>query len=194
MARTIGNKTVLPDLPPSPRMHKFPNKVLTRDTLPAFNAMGQGIVAAGPRPAPTIVHEAEVDYSGVNRINYAEMVPNTIVHGVTETFGGDPRFEVNRATISMPTNPRRLFKAPSVNVQPIVNKMSLRQAPILPRANLPQPLDVTKFIPPSNGVRMEAEYVAPPVNLGHFRGLAPNRFRQLGINAGRTFGAEGHLL
>ena len=194
MARTIGNNTVLPDLPPQPRVPKFPNKVLTRDTLPALNAMGQGIVAAGPRPAPTIVRHAEVDYSGIHRFNYDEMIPKMSVHGVSETFGGDPRFEVNRATMSMPTNPRSLFKAPSVNVKPVVNKMSLRQAPVLPKANLPRPLDVTRFVPPSNGIRMEAEYVAPPVNVGHLRGLTPNRFRQVGINAGRTFGSEGHLL
>ena len=185
MARTIGNNTVLPDLPPQPKMPVFPTKKLTRDTLPAFNAMGQGIVANNIRPSPTIVNDPQLNLNGLNRFRAEDLIPQISVHGPTEHFGShSPQFEVNRASMSMPTNPRTLFNAPSVNVQPSVNRVSLRQTPILPKANLPA----------SNGIRMEAEYVAPPVNLGDFRGLAPNRHRQIGVNSGRTFGAEGHLI
>ena len=195
MARTIGNNTVLPDLPPQPKMPVFPTKKLTRDTLPAFNAMGQGIVANNIRPSPTIVNDPQLNLNGLNRFRAEDLIPQISVHGPTEHFGShSPQFEVNRASMSMPTNPRTLFNAPSVNVQPSVNRVSLRQTPILPKANLPQKVDITRLIPASNGIRMEAEYVAPPVNLGDFRGLAPNRHRQIGVNSGRTFGAEGHLI
>ena len=187
-------------------MHQFPTKKLTRDTLPAFNAMGQGIVANNIRPSPTIVNRPQMNLSHLNRFRAEDRIPNMSVHGVHENFGGDPRSETNHASISRPTNPRTLFNAPSVKVTPSVNRMSLRQAPVLaavvapvvapvlPRANLPKQMNISKLIPKSNGMRMESEYVAPPVNLGDFRGLTPNRNRQFGINAGRTFGAEGHLL
>jgi hypothetical protein len=194
MARILGSDTVLPDLPPQPKLHQFPTKKLTRDTLPAFNAMGQNIVANNVRPSPTIVNQPSMNLSHLSRFRAEDMIPNMSVHGVHENFGGDPRSETNHASISRPTNPRTMFNAPSVTIAPSVNRMSLREAPVLPRANLPKQVNIGKLIPPSNGMRMEAEYVAPPVNLGDFRGLAPNRNRQFGVNAGRTFGAEGHLL
>lgn len=194
MARILGSDTVLPDLPPQPKMFNFPTKKLTRDTLPAFNAMGQGIVANNVRPSPTVVNRPQMALSHLSRFRAEDRIPNMSVHGVHENFGGDPRSETNHATISRPTNPRTLFNAPSVSVKPSVNRMSLRQAPVLPRANLPKQMNVSKLIPKSNGMRMESEYVAPPVNIGDFRGLTPNKNRQFGINGGRTFGAEGHLL
>ena len=41
----------LPDLPPAPRMTEFPSSInLAADTLPAFNAMGQGLAPNAPRP------------------------------------------------------------------------------------------------------------------------------------------------
>ena len=279
MARTLAGNTVLPDLPPAPRMTQFPQVNLAADTLPAFNAMGQGLAPNAPLPAapqmpkaqkfsipasqaipladavmgkghgqgvvqnshrpsmPTVkfaefeiptgpspsqhlgnynlkttglspeaqymrpTHTMEVYGSGqdfnvshLNRVKPENYVPNTLIHGVTETFGNNPAHEVNRAAMSRPPNPRKLFAAPSVNVKPSVNRVSLREAPILPKANMPKQMNLTNLIPPSSGLRMESEYVAPPVRASDFGGLTPSRHRQVGINAGRTFGAEGHLL
>ena len=279
MARTLAGNTVLPDLPPAPRMTQFPQVNLAADTLPAFNAMGQGLAPNAPLPAapqmpkaqkfsipasqsipladavmgkghgqgvvqnshrpsmPTVkfaefeiptgpspsqhlgnynlrttglspeaqymrpTHTMEVYGSGqdfnvshLNRVKPENHVPNTLIHGVTETFGNNPAHEVNRAAMSRPPNPRKLFAAPSVNVKPSVNRVSLREAPILPKANMPKQMNLTNLIPPSSGLRMESEYVAPPVRASDFGGLTPSRHRQVGINAGRTFGAEGHLL
>jgi len=279
MARTIAGNTVLPDLPPAPRMTQFPTINLAADTLPAFNAMGQGLAPNAPRPAapqmpkaqkfsipasqaipladavmgkghgqgvvqnshrpamPEVKfaefsldlgadastnlgnynlrstglspegqymrpsHTMEVYGSGptmnvshLNRIHPERHIPNTLIHSVTESFGNNPAHEVNRASMSRPPNPRKLFSAPSVSVQPTVKRVSLRQAPILPKANMPKQMNFTGLIPPSNGLRLESQYVAPPVRSSDFGGLTPNRHRQIGINAGRTFGAEGHLL
>ena len=279
MARTLAGNTVLPDLPPAPRMTQFPQVNLAADTLPAFNAMGQGLAPNAPLPAapqmpkaqkfsipasqaipladavmgkghgqgvvqnshrpsmPTVkfaefeiptgpspsqhlgnynlkttglspeaqymrpTHTMEVYGSGqefnvshLNRVKPENYVPNTLIHGVTETFGNNPAHEVNRAAMSRPPNPRKLFAAPSVNVKPSVNRVSLREAPILPKANMPKQMNLTNLIPPSSGLRMESEYVAPPVRASDFGGLTPSKHRQIGINAGRTFGAEGHLL
>jgi hypothetical protein len=97
--------------------------------------------------------------------------------------------------MSRPPNPRKLFAAPSVNIKPSVNRVSLREAPILPKANVPKQMNFNNLIPQSSGVqRFESQYVAPPVRATDFGGLTPSRHRQVGINAGRTFGAEGHLL
>ena len=279
MARTLAGNTVLPDLPPAPRMTQFPQVNLAADTLPAFNAMGQGLAPNAPLPAapqmpkaqkfsipasqaipladavmgkghgqgvvqnshrpsmPTVkfaefeiptgpspsqhlgnynlkttglspeaqymrpTHTMEVYGSGqdfnvshLNRVKAENFVPNTLVHGVTESLGNNPAHEVNRASMSRPPNPRKLFAAPSVDVKPSVNRVSLREAPILPKANMPKQMNLTNLIPPSSGLRMESEYVAPPVRASDFGGLTPSRHRQVGINAGRTFGAEGHLL
>jgi len=279
MARTISGQTILPDLPPSPRMTQFPSINLAADTLPAFNAMGQGLAPNSPLPAPpqmpkgqkysipagdsismaeavmgkgygqgivsnshrpahpeikfaefslpmgsdastnlgnyslrgqNISPEAqylrpshtmevygsgpELNVSHLNRIHPERYIPNTLIHSVTESFGNNPAHEVNRASMSRPPNPRKLFAAPSVSVKPSVVQVSLRQAPILPRANMPKQMNLTSLIPPSNGLRLESQYVAPPVRSSDFGGLTPSRHRQIGINAGRTFGAEGHLL
>jgi len=280
MARTISGQTVLPDLPPSPKMTQFPSINLAADTLPAFNAMNQGLAPNSPLPAPPQMpkapsynipagnqismadavmgqgygqgivsnthrpampeikfaefsipmgndastnlgnynlrggqgispesqymrpsHTMEVYGSGpsmnvshLNRMRPENLVPNTLIHSVTETFGGNPAHEVNRASMSRPPNPRKLFSAPSVKVQPSIKRVSIRESPILPRANTPKQMNLTHLIPPSNGMRLESEYVAPPVSSSDFGGLTPSRHRQIGINAGRTFGAEGHLL
>ena len=56
MARTIGKNTVLPDIPYSPNMPALPQVSLDNDTLPARNAMGQGLTQAGPRPTAPMVN------------------------------------------------------------------------------------------------------------------------------------------
>ncbi len=56
MARTIGKNTVLPDIPYSPNMPSLPQVSLVNDTLPARNAMGQGLTQAGPRPSAPVVN------------------------------------------------------------------------------------------------------------------------------------------
>ena len=279
MARTIQGNTVLPDLPPAPRMTQFPSINLAADTLPAFNAMGQGLAPNAPLPAapsmpkpasysipssqaipladavmgkghgqgivqnshrpamPTVKfaefdlnlgadasqhlgnynlrstglspegqymrpsHTMEVYGSGpsmnvshLNRVKPEKHIPNTLIHGVTETFGNNPAHEVNRASMSRPPNPRKLFAAPAVSVQPTAKRVSIREAPVLPRANMPKQMNLSNMIPPSTGIKLASEYVAPPVRASDFGGLTPSKHRQIGINAGRTFGAEGHLL
>ena len=282
MARTIGSQTVLPDLPYAPRMFQFPSVQIAKDTLPAFNAMGQGLAPSSPLPAPPQMpksptynipagrgigmesavmgggfgqgivpnaprpaapevkfaefsipidtspsqnlgnynlrsqnispdaqylrpsHTLEVYGSGpnfnvshLNRVKPETHIPNTLIHSVTESFGNNPAHEVNRASMSRPPNPRALFHAPSINMaslQAETKRIPLRQAPVLPKANIPHQKNLAGLIPVSSGLRFESQYVAPPVRASDLGGLAPSRHRQIGINAGRTFGAEGHLL
>ena len=86
MARILGSDTVLPDLPPQPKLHQFPTKKLTRDTLPAFNAMGQNIVANNVRPSPTIVNQPSMNLSHLSRFRAEDMIPNMSVHVCMKTL------------------------------------------------------------------------------------------------------------
>lgn len=56
MARTIGKNIVLPDIPYSPNLPNFPQVSLVNDTLPARNAMGQGLTQASPRPSAPVIN------------------------------------------------------------------------------------------------------------------------------------------
>ena len=204
-------------------MTQFPQVNLAADTLPAFNAMGQGLAPNAPlpaapqmpkapsynlpasgniplaeaimgkghgqgivqnshRPAMPTIKFAEFDIpmgsdasqnlgnynlrggqgitpqsqdfnvSHLNRVKPENYIPNTLIHSVTETFGNNPAHEVNRASMSRPPNPRKLFSAPSVSVKPSVNRVSLREAPILPKANVPKQMNFSNLmcVPPTS--------------------------------------------
>ena len=47
----------------------------------------------------------EFNVSHLNRVKPENHVPNTLIHGVTETFGNNPAHE-ERAAMSRPPNPR----------------------------------------------------------------------------------------
>lgn len=50
--RIMDRRSATRNLPPAPSLPSLPSVNIVRDTLPAYNAEGQGLVAAGPRPAP----------------------------------------------------------------------------------------------------------------------------------------------
>ena len=56
--RITDSRSMSRNLPPSPNMPALPTLNIARDTLPAYNAEGQGLVAAGPRPAPPVMPKA----------------------------------------------------------------------------------------------------------------------------------------
>lgn len=53
--RITDRRSMSRNLPPSPNMPALPTINIARDTLPAYNAEGQGLVSAGPRPAPPVM-------------------------------------------------------------------------------------------------------------------------------------------
>lgn len=57
---TVGGSYVLPPAPPSPNRMEFDSVSISRDTLPARNAMNSmsEIGQRGPRPSPTMVHDS----------------------------------------------------------------------------------------------------------------------------------------
>jgi len=50
--RIMDKRSATRNLPPAPSLPSLPSVNIARDSLPAYNAEGQGLVAAGPRPAP----------------------------------------------------------------------------------------------------------------------------------------------
>ena len=53
--RIIDRNSMIRNLPNTPKIAALPSVNIVRDSLPAHNAEGQGLVAAGPRPAPPVL-------------------------------------------------------------------------------------------------------------------------------------------
>ena len=53
--RIVDRNSMTRNLPNTPRLAAFPSINIAKDSLPAHNAEGQGLVAAGPRPAPPVL-------------------------------------------------------------------------------------------------------------------------------------------
>jgi len=52
--RIVDRNAMTRNLPNSPRLAALPSVNIVKNSLPAHNAEGQGLVAAGPRPAPPV--------------------------------------------------------------------------------------------------------------------------------------------
>jgi len=141
----------------------------------------------------------EVDISGLDRVRPETMMPTIMNHGVDEVFGGSPQFEVDRNRIR-PTNPRLFSAPPTVNTKAL--RAETKRIPIAPRPITPAPTGPTrnisaeaaKLIGPSRPVRMEAQYVAPPVRGSDLGGLSNSVNRGFGVGIGRAFGADANLM
>jgi hypothetical protein len=53
--RIVDRNSMTRNLPNTPRLAAFPSINIVKSSLPAHNAEGQGLVAAGPRPAPPVL-------------------------------------------------------------------------------------------------------------------------------------------
>ena len=98
-------------------------------------------------------------------------------------------------TTVRPTNPRAMMRAPTVNVPVSQKRMPLREMPIIPMSTQPRIPNVSKQIGPIKQIRMEAQYVAPPVRNADLGGAlnSTSRVGGIGNSSGRTFGAEAPL-
>lgn len=140
-----------------------------------------------------------VDISGLDRVRPEKMMSSVLNHGVDEVFGGSPAFEVDRNKIR-PTNPRAMAAPPSVNIKAL--RAETKRIPIAPRPITPAPTGPTrnlgaeavKAMGPSRPVRMEAQYVAPPVRAADLGGLGNSVNRGFGVGIGRAFGADANLM
>jgi len=140
-----------------------------------------------------------VDISGIDRVRPENMMSSVINHGVDEVFGGSPAFEVDRNKIR-PTTPRLMSAPPTINTKAL--RAETKRIPVAPRPITPAPTGPTrnlsaeaaKLIGPSKPVRMEAQYVAPPVRSTDLGGLGNSANRGFGVGSGRAFGADANLM
>ena len=168
-------------------------------TLDAYKLMVQRLTPEGQYLRPSHMNEIYGDFdhtpdvSHLNRMRPETMMPSFDSHQPTETFGGNPAFEVDRNAIR-PTNPRLLSRgAPQVNIQQAEQRIPIRERPIIPASTQPRINNSwAKSLTPAKKIRMEAEYRAPPVrnsDMGGLGGLSTS----FGSSSGRSFGADAHL-
>ena len=139
------------------------------------------------------------DVSHLDIVRPEQRMPSIINHGVDEVFGNNAEWETDRAKIR-PTNPRAFSAPPSVNVAHLraenkripINNLPLIPAPTGPRRN------VNAMVAASLGrprpIKMEAEYIAPPVRAQDLGGLVNSKYRGFGTGVGRAFGANANLM
>lgn len=192
--RQIGN-AVLPRLPPQPKMPVFPTFNLATETLPAHNAMLQPFMqGTGPRPMANMPNIPIVQVPEVNMgaENFQVALPTN--HSVHENFGGDPRFEAQQM-LHRPTNPRSFGMAPTFQLRAEPKSIPLTEKRYIPKANMP---NIPSFdnIGPSNPLTLSARPVTRDVRGKDMGGIlsSTSPFGQVGMSAGRSFGAESFLM
>lgn len=168
-------------------------------TLQNYNLSGQGLTPQAQYLRPTHTMElyapaATPNVAGMERMKSEMMLGRINAHQPTANLGGDPRFEAEMTTVR-PTNPRAMMRAPTVNVPVSQRRMPLREMPIIPMSTQPRIPNVSKQIGPVKPIRMEAQYVAPPVRNADLGGAlnSTSRVGGIGNSSGRTFGAEAPL-
>ena len=192
--RQIGN-TVLPRLPPQPKMPSFPTFNLASDTLPARNAMLQPFMqGTGPRP---MANMPKIPILRVPEVNMgAEHFPVSLStnHSVHENFGGHPRFEAEQM-LYRPTNPRSFSMPPTFNLKAEPQRMPLAEKRFIPKANIPNIPNFSK-IGPSNPITLSARPVTRNIQSKDLGGVlsSTSNLNQFGNSSGRGFGAESRLM
>jgi len=142
---------------------------------------------------------SSIDVTHLDRVRPEEMMPRINNHGVDETFGGNPAFEVDRNAIR-PTNPRIFSAPPRVNTKLL--RSEPKRIPVAPRPIIPAPTGprsnpgqlAAKMIGRTKPIRLEAQYVAPPVRSTDLGGLGNSVNRGFGVGIGRAFGADANLM
>ena len=167
--------------------------------LQNYDLMGQGITPGAQYLRPTHTMEvyapaAAPDVSGLERIKSETMMGRVNAHQPAMNFGGDPRFEAEMTSIR-PTNPRALTRAPTVNIKQSEQRIPIRELPLVPASTQPRVPNVGKLVGPVKPIKMEAEYVAPPIRNSDLGGMlnSTSRVGGFGNSSGRSFGAEAPL-
>lgn len=167
--------------------------------LQNYDLMGQGITPEAQYSRPTHTMEvygppASPNVAGLERMKPEMMMGSVNAHQPSMNFGGDPRFEAEMTSIR-PTNPRTFMRVPTVNVPVSQQRMAIRELPLIPASTQPRVPNVSGMIGPVKSIKMEAQYVAPPVRNSDLGGLlhSTSRVGGFGNSSGRTFGAEAPL-
>ena len=167
--------------------------------LQNYDLMGQGITPEAQYLRPTHTMEVYGPAAAPNVANLERVKPETMMgkvnaHQPTMNFGGDPRFEAE-ATSIRPTNPRTMLRAPTVNIHQSEQRMAIRELPLVPASTQPNVPNVSKLVGPVKAIKMEAEYVAPPIRNSDLGGMlnSTSKVGGFGNSSGRSFGASAPL-
>ena len=103
------------------------------------------------------------DVSGLDRMKPEQLMSKVNAHQPQANTGGDPVFEAEMVSIR-PTNPRSYFSGPPVvNVPQARNTIPVRSLPVMPASTQPRVPNVGKMIGPVKPIKVESQYVAPPI-------------------------------
>jgi len=110
------------------------------------------------------------DVSGLTSMKPEKLMSKINAHQPQANTGGDPVFEAEAVAIR-PTNPRSMGMAPTLNIAPSPQTIPVRQMPVMPASTQPRVPNISKLVGPSRPIKVEAQYVAPPVRNADMGGM-----------------------
>ncbi len=163
--RIVDRNAMTRNLPNSPRLAALPSVNIVKNSLPAHNAEGQGLVAAGPRPAPPVspnfptlnipaAHRYTLSDFAAGRGAGQGIVPNTPLPGVPD----------------MPSRSRVRLDADYVRKDQDLSRYNLRASNWTPSAQYSRPSHTMEIYGPgrtldvSNIKTMKAENYIGSIN------------------------------
>lgn len=109
--------------------------------------------------------------SGLERMKPEQLMGKINAHQPQANTGGDPVFEAEMTSIR-PTNPRSHFQgAPVVNVPAANNGIPVRSLPVMPASTQPRVPNVGKMVGPVKPIKVESQYIAPPIRNADMGGV-----------------------
>tara|TARA_B100002019_G_scaffold3999_1_gene3326 strand:+ start:6003 stop:6848 length:846 start_codon:yes stop_codon:yes gene_type:complete len=130
------------------------------------------------------------DVSQLERVKPEKLMGQINAHQPQANTGGDPVFEAEAVGIR-PTNPRQFFKAgPEVVVPVTPQQIPVRELPVMPASTQPKIPNVSKLVGPVKPIKVEAQYVAPPIRGADMGGMLNSTSKVGGVANfnGRTVG------
>ena len=111
------------------------------------------------------------DVSGLDRMKPEQLMGKINAHQPQANTGGDPVFEAEAVAIR-PTNPRSfLGTGPTFNITPTPQSIPVRDLPVMPASTQPRVPNVTRMMGPARPIKVEAQYIAPPVRNADMGGM-----------------------
>lgn len=163
--------------------------------LADYNLSWDGLSPEGQYLRPTSPLEiynfaSGPDVSELTRMKPEQLMGKINAHQPQANTGGDPRLEME-ATSIRPTNPRQFFASgPEVVVPQTPQQIPVRDLPVMPAPTTPRIPNVGKLVGPVKPIKVEAQYVAPPIRGADLGGTLNSTSKVGGVANfnGRTVG------
>ena len=132
------------------------------------------------------------DVSGLDRMKPEQLMGKINAHQPQANTGGDPVFEAEAIAIR-PTNPRSLMgTGPTFNITPTPQSIPVRDLPVMPASTQPRVPNISKMVGPAKPIKVEAQYIAPPIRNADMGGMLNSTSKVGGVANfnGRTVGSS----